>query len=573
MSFRTRLLLGLLLVIVVPLGALGIAVRHRVSDVVAEQYEQRVTALVAVIRQDVERQNRIIAARLTAIAASLADDNRFRQGLLQGGTTSPYVLDYAAGAMRQSGLGMLQIQNADGRILSSGHFRNEYDLLDPALPRLLARVPGGFALVRARTPEEPFLALARVDSVRIGTRMLTVVGGVAVDREFLDELAGVGETTVTLVLPPDSSAGAEVSTPQRDSAGTADSAIVRRYAIPFLHTAMGGAGAIGTARIEVAHSLAPLFALRRSLDLWFAAAVGGAILLAALVATRLAARISRPLLDLAEQSERLDLERLDVRFASDRTDEVGTLARVLGAMTERLRASVRTLREVERRAALGDLARQVNHDIKNGLIPIRNVFRHFSQVARDDPAELAAVMREREGTVQSAIEYLEKLATKYAALYPGLEPTSCEVNAIVARAVRATTVPAEAELDLRLAERLPPVRSDELALRRILENLLTNALDSLPSSGGRVTVVTEVAAGRAGTVVRLMVADTGKGMSADELDRAFADFYTTKTKGTGLGLSIVRRLVNDLGGTLRVETEPGAGTRFIIELPAEGGVA
>ena len=69
--------------------------------------------------------------------------------------------------------------------------------------------------------------------------------------------------------------------------------------------------------------------------------------------------------------------------------------------------------------------------------------------------------------------------------------------------------------------------------------------------------------------VRIVVADTGRGMRREELDRAFEGFYTTKPGGTGLGLSIVRRLVLDAGGALRVETEPGAGSRFIVELPAE----
>ncbi|MBE0593455.1 MAG: hypothetical protein IH616_13750, partial [Gemmatimonadales bacterium] len=303
MSFRTRLLLGLLVVIVVPLSALGVAVRRRVSDVVAAQYEQRVAALVAVIRQDVERQNRAIAQRLAAIAAEMGTDNRFRQGLLQGGTSGSYVLDYAAGAMQQSGLAMLQIQNAEGRILSSGHFRNEYDLLEAALPQLLARVPGGMALVRARTPEEPFLALARVDSVRIGARVLTIVGGVAVDRRFLDELGGAGGLTVTLVLPTDTT-GIPGETPP--PAGSADTAIVREYTVPVLSTSIGTEGAIATARIVVSHPVEPLLALRRSLDLWFAVAVGGAGLLAALVAASVAARISRPLSELAQQSERLD---------------------------------------------------------------------------------------------------------------------------------------------------------------------------------------------------------------------------------------------------------------------------
>jgi signal transduction histidine kinase len=68
--------------------------------------------------------------------------------------------------------------------------------------------------------------------------------------------------------------------------------------------------------------------------------------------------------------------------------------------------------------------------------------------------------------------------------------------------------------------------------------------------------------------IRIAVADSGRGMSREELERAFDDFHTTKPTGTGLGLSVVRRLVADLGGSLQVTTEPGAGSRFTVELPA-----
>lgn len=566
MRFRTRILLGLLTVAVVPLGALGVAVRTRVTDAITVQYEQRVTALLAVIRHDFERQNRRIAERLDAVTAALAADNRFRQGVRRGATDDSYVLDYAGLAMDQSGLDLLQIQSPEGRILSSGHFRNEYDLLEPALPALLARVPGELALVAGRRPEAPFLALARVDSVSVGMRMLSIVGGVEVDREFLDGLGSGGDVSVALVLPE--AGGADAAT------ASGDTAIVRRYTLPYVRTAIGQEGEIGTARIEVAHSLEPLRLVRRSLDRWFAVAVAGAALVALLIAAGLSRRIGKPLADLADQSARLDLERLDVRFATERRDEVGALARVLDAMASRLRTSVRSLREAERRAAVGDLARQVNHDIKNGLVPIRNVFRHLTGVARNDPDRLAEVMREREGTVQSAVEYLERLATTYAALYPSLRPTRLDVNSVVGRAVRSSALPEHVALDIHLGDGLPPIRSDEVALRRILENLLSNAVDSLPADGGSIRLATELAGDPAGRpVVRLTVADTGVGMTADALDRAFADFYTTKERGTGLGLSIVRRLVNDLGGTLRVQTEPGAGTQFVIDFPSDGAAA
>jgi signal transduction histidine kinase len=112
------------------------------------------------------------------------------------------------------------------------------------------------------------------------------------------------------------------------------------------------------------------------------------------------------------------------------------------------------------------------------------------------------------------------------------------------------------------------VPADPLALRRVLENLVGNAVDSLGGrSDGLVTVATE-AVGPGARAVRVSVTDNGPGMSKPELERAFDDFHTTKKEGTGLGLSIVRRLVLDLGGSLRIETAPGAGTRAIVELPS-----
>jgi signal transduction histidine kinase len=243
---------------------------------------------------------------------------------------------------------------------------------------------------------------------------------------------------------------------------------------------------------------------------------------------------------------------------------------LLGTMTERLRASAARLREVERRAAVGELARQINHDIKNGLAPIRNVLRHFSQVAQQDPASLPRVYEERRDNLVSSVEYLETLARNYARLSPATETGPCDVNQVVAQVVRGITG-IGAEIKVELDEPLPLVRGDGLMLRRILENLIGNAAESLHQPGGTVTITTNRAGphGENGRVW-ISVADTGRGMSREELNRAFDDFYTTKPGGTGLGLSIVRRLILDLDGTLRVETEPGTGTRFMIDLPIAG---
>src|SRR5438046_6853889 len=114
--------------------------------------------------------------------------------------------------MQLAGLSLLQIQDETGRIVSSGHFRNEYDQSDPALPRLLAAAPAGTALVEARGAEAPFLALARVDSLRLGGRRFTLVGGVAVDSSFLARLTPDSELTVAIALPPDTAFGADPAT-------------------------------------------------------------------------------------------------------------------------------------------------------------------------------------------------------------------------------------------------------------------------------------------------------------------------------------------------------------------------
>ena len=553
MTFRARLLLGFGAVVLVPLTVFGLRIRAEMANRLAAEYQRRVAALVAVIRADLDQRSGEIAGRLTVLREALPDDNRFRVGLQ--GSERGYVLDYAGEAMRVAGLSLLQIQDDAGRIVSSGHFRNEYDQVDPALPRLLAAAPAGTALVRARSAEGPFLALARLDSVRLRSRVFTLVGGIAVDSGFLARLSPDPELTVAVALPGDSSSAVDPATQVVDS-----------LTVPFV--AEGDSAELQPARIMVSHSLASLAALRRGVALSFLVAVLVTAAIALVLASWLSTRISRPLTALAAKTADVDMDRLDVAFEDDRADEIGALSRLLGAMTERLRAGAARLREAERRLAMGDLARQVNHDVKNGLIPIRNVFRHLVQAAREGPEPLAAVFRDRQATVESSITYLENLASNYARLYPQPAGEACDLNAVVRETIGRMGDTGRAEIRLELMEGLPPVRADVLALRRILENLIGNAIDSLVDRPGSVRVSTDRGAPSNGTpAVRLIVADTGRGMTQDELNRAFDDFYTTKPGGTGLGLSIVRRLVLDASGSLRVETQPGAGSTFIVELP------
>jgi len=547
---------AILLAVLIPLGALAFGVRRELDRRLTREYQARVEAMAAVLESDLRRASGLVGQRLEAIVAQLSKDNRFRLAVQGDIASLPYLLDAAGQAMRLSGLSLLQIQHPDGRILSSGHFRNEFDRMEPDLPLLLESASDSLVLLRARTPDSSVLALTRIDSVRIGTRSVKIIGGVEADPRLLGGLAR------------DSSLAVKLEYPGAAMASIPGSRIVRELRLPYIDLTAGSGVSSDTARLLVTQSLDALGSLRKGVTRWFLVALALTVLMAVVGAAWLSARVSRPLRDLAEKTTRVDLDRLDQSFGTERSDEIGTLSRLLASMMERLRASSVRVREAERRAAVGDLARQVNHDIRNGLAPIRNVLRHLSQVLQQDPASLPQVFKARRGTLESSVEYLNTLARNYDRLAPGIERKACDVNAIVEQVISNISHDGVG-IRAQLSPHPPLALADALVVRRILENLVGNALDSLSGKpGGEVTMSTERVGGAPEPArVRIVVADTGTGMTESELNRAFDDFYTTKSGGTGLGLSIVRRLILDLEGTLRVETQPGEGTRVLVELP------
>jgi signal transduction histidine kinase len=554
MSLRTRLLLSFAAVVLIPIALLAFGLRLEMNRRLSAEYQLRVDGVVEVIREDLARESVGIAERLASLEPALLSDNRFRGAAVAGlESERVYLLDYAGTARRLTGLSMLQIQDSDGRILSSGHFRNEHGRSEPGLAAALGSA-GPVALVTARGPDREFLALARARTFLLSGRSFTIVGGVAVDDAFLARLARDRAIVVSL-----DHTGGDRSTDLED-----DSA-VGELLVPLIRPGAQDNLEVVQARLQVTQPLTPLRTLLRRTDSWFLLTAAGTGATALLLAVWVSSRISGPLAALAEKTSVLDLDRLDVDF-NPGTDEVGRLSGLLGDLAARLRTSTARVREAERRATIGDLARQINHDIKNGLIPLRNVIRHLGQVERDDPRALPAVFAERRQTIDSSISYLETLAASYQRLSMPLERRECDLNALVSDVVRGAKGHEHVEFAMDLAD-VPRVVGDPVALRRILENLTANAVDSLQAKPGRITISTQLVERN---IIRTTITDTGRGMSTEEAKRIFEDFYTTKERGTGLGLSIVRRLVMDLHGTIAVESAPGRGTRMIVDIPAGG---
>jgi signal transduction histidine kinase len=567
MTFRTRLLVALTFVVAAPLVLLGVMIPREMTERFTAEYRARARALAAGITRSIVEEGARIDSRLGVVAADVRDDNRIRLAVAGDPTMRAELLDFGERAVLQTGLSALQIQNDSGRILTSGHFRNDFDRVDPRLPTALRGATDQTAIVSLRTPRGRMLVLARMDSLRVGRRSLTIIGGVAVGDDFLGALTPASELRVRVALPD----GAPVTTGGNvpgQQEPVEPGVPIDSISLPYID-ASGDSIAVGSARFVISAATTQLDLLLRDVRVWIVGTVLVATAAAFAVALWLAARLSRPIADLAAETGRVDLDRTDGRFANaDRDDEIGVLARGLNSMLARLRSAAGQLRDAEHRATVGEVARQVNHDIKNGLTPIRNVVRHLAEVAREAPADLPKVFVDRQTTLESSVEYLDTLARNYARLSPRLDVAPCDVAPVIEEVIRGAATRG-ATVRSTVVPGIPPVVADAAVLRRILENLVGNAIDALDGKPGEVAVTAASAAGDGSSdMVVLTVSDTGRGMTERELAKAFDDFYTTKEGGTGLGLSVVRRLVADLSGALRVDTEPGRGTRVTVRIPA-----
>src|SRR5216110_1399029 len=189
MSLRTRMLLAFGVMVLLPLALLAIGLRQEMTRRLSDEYQVRVDRVVEVIREDLHRESTGISQRIASLKSALLNDNRFRLAAVAGVESERnYLLDYAGEAMRLTGLSMLQIQDGDGRIISSGHFRNEHGRVEPGLTAALQGARG-IALLTVSGPEREFVALARVLPFEISGRPFALVGGVAIDDAFLMRLA------------------------------------------------------------------------------------------------------------------------------------------------------------------------------------------------------------------------------------------------------------------------------------------------------------------------------------------------------------------------------------------------
>ena len=228
--------------------------------------------------------------------------------------------------------------------------------------------------------------------------------------------------------------------------------------------------------------------------------------------------------------------------------------------------------KAQRQAAWREVARRVAHEIKNPLTPIalsaERIRRHLQRGASPDAASLRIIANCAE-TIAGAVETVRTLVDEFSTLarFPTARPEPMDVNSIV----RNTLAMFEGRLeDIRvrttLATDLPKAMADPEAIKRALANLVDNAAEALHDALFReIHISTALIAGR--DAIEVTVADTGHGVNQELKERLFLPYFSTKKRGTGLGLAIVGRIIEDHRGSIRVEKNHPAGTRFVVELP------
>ena len=241
---------------------------------------------------------------------------------------------------------------------------------------------------------------------------------------------------------------------------------------------------------------------------------------------------------------------------------------VLDDLTE-LRALEGQIQRSQRLAALGRLAGGLAHEIRNPLGIIRAAAQMLQQFLGDNAAlgEYTQVMQTEIDRVDRLIEQLLAYASPRMLQRGPLDIAQLITHALVL--TRAYATQHDVDLIVEIDTELPLVEGDADLLHQVLVNLLLNGIQATPS-GGTVRVSARVATDEchAKPTLALSISDTGHGILAGDLPHIFDPFFTTRADGTGLGLSIVQQIVQEHGGAIDVQSDPGAGATFVLRLPA-----
>ncbi|HVS19250.1 MAG TPA: ATP-binding protein [Planctomycetota bacterium] len=345
----------------------------------------------------------------------------------------------------------------------------------------------------------------------------------------------------------------------------------QRKTAAFMHTAPPERGGFDWV-VGVGIDNEDIFRAVRELQSLLLKSTLAVLCVAVLLTMVVARRTTAPILSLHAQTQRVAAGDLDAHVEVESSDELGELAAAFNRMTADLKLSREREIKAQKDAAWREMARQIAHDIKNPLTPIQLSVDLLKRAHDEQSPQFEALFERTIDTVRRQVAHLRDIASDFHALtgVAQARPERVELGALCDDVLGLNAAWAEERgVQVTRAGAGGFVRADPGLLRRVLMNLVSNALEAMPD-GGALDVRVE----RVGARVRLEVTDSGAGVPQDVRARLFEPYFTTRTSGTGLGLAIAKRVVEDAGGGIALEpARPGPGTVARVELPADDGDA
>jgi two-component system nitrogen regulation sensor histidine kinase NtrY len=608
MTFRRKLLAVFALTVFLSVAAVALlvlAVTRRAFD---HSEGERTAALVTQFHREFNRQGEDVVRRVEAIAASEAA-SRMTMALNRAPADSGPYFELAKTTAENSRLDYLEFVENDGTIISSAQWPAKFGYPDGAIGSFPAAADQEAFLKQDELQDETALGLFAVRATRVGEHPVYVIGGRRLDKTFLsgidmpvgmrallyqnrgehfspDLLVDPSASSTYNVHPADKleplidavrQSKEEMSTPVQWSGDQAEDEVF--HAIPLL-----GVGTSTSkdrpllAILLIGNSRRTYVELKRRIRSAALLVGGGGILLAILLSSWAAVRVTRPVEQLAHAAQEVAAGNWNARVDVLGDDELGQLADSFNRMTTELLGQKERLMQAERVAAWRELARRLAHELKNPLFPLQLTVENLVRARQQTPEQFEEVFRESSRTLLAEIANLKGIIGKFSEFskMPPPQLQRVQVNEVIRGVVQLFQAQLEApgrakiNCELQLDPHLEPVVADAELLHRAISNLVLNAMDAMPQ-GGTLTLRTRDEDGK----VLIEVADTGSGLTPEECERIFTPYYTSKQHGTGLGLAIVQSVVSDHGGRIRVQSEPGRGPTFVIELrkgldPAQG---
>jgi len=589
MSFRRKLLLLFALAIALSVAAVAFTISALTRRAFERADEERSAALIAEFRSEFHRRGQEVVSRVEAVAAG-EPAARIALSLSRESPDYGGYLGEAKSLADAHQLDFLEFVDGQGTILSSAQWPAQFGYKDASFPANPAALQDAFLRLEP-LPDGSAVSLSAVREVSAGDKPLYVIGGRRVDKNFLATLelpAGMRALlyqNLAADFSPQLLQDASGPVPNAEVLADLIKRVQRRkqedaelvhwssrrdedetvHAIPLTgqNDQLLGILLIGNSRrayVELQQRI-------RSAALLVG---GGGIFLAILLSSWAAARVTRPVEELAEAARAVTAGNWEARVKSTSSDELGELADAFNHMTSELTEQREKLVQTERVAAWRELARRLAHELKNPLFPLQLTVENLIRAREQSPQMFEEIFKESSSTLLAEIANLKAIISRFSEFSRMPQPQfqRVQLNDIARNVLRLFQAQFESpgrpplQCKLELHESLPTVAADPELLHRAISNLVLNAMDAMPN-GGTLTLRSMTSSDR----VILEVADTGGGLTSEECERLFTPYYTSKAHGTGLGLAIVQSVVTDHDGRISVHSQPGQGTVFRMELP------